>query len=67
MPNVLTHPRRQTTVQSIGVKVNDKQLREMLLEVDEDGSGEIDMAEFAEFMVKLDKDKVSLALAVTEG
>ena len=54
-------------MQSIGVKVNDEQLREMLLEVDEDGSGEIDMAEFAEFMIKLDKDKVSLALAVTEG
>lgn len=54
-------------MQSIGVKVTDDQLREMLLEVDEDGSGEIDMAEFAEFMIKLDKEKASLALATTEG
>ena len=50
---------------SIGVKVTDEQLREMLLEVDEDGSGEIDMAEFAEFMIKLDKDKGSSKSVMT--
>ena len=48
-------------LQSIGKNPTDDELKEMMLSVDEDGSGEIDFAEFVEFMFNLKQQNAGKA------